>query len=642
MKGWRVRRIIVPGAVFVLAMLLRLVYVHQIRDNPFFDSPVVDAQTYDNHALEIARGNWLGDHVFYQAPLYAYFLALINLALGHDYLMVRIVQAVLGALNCLLTFLLARRVFGPKVAAVSGFAAAAYGVLIFFDAELLRPVMIIFLILLLLLALLRAAGGTRAGRWAAAGLIAGLGAITQENVLLFVPAALAWLAFTVPAPRSWGAISRASAAFLLAMAAVVLPVTARNWVVSGDIVLISSQGGLNFYIGNNPEMERTTTLQPGAGWEELASLPSRKAGLWRSSEQSRWFYARSFEFIREHPVEELVLLLRKAGRFVNGYELTPDNDLDYYRERSSLLRFLVRTGRPVAVPFGLVAPLALLGMFLAGVRRRRVLLLQAFVLAYSAAVIPFQVLSRYRLPVVPVLLIFAAYAVCRLASLLRRRGGQEIVRPLLLLIFLFVLANADFQNLRQSPRRPMHFFEGLAYEQRGHLDAAIREMEEAARLDPNNADVANNLGIIYQKAGRSGDALAAYLKAVSLAPNSRAPLNNLGHYYLEAGDPRKAMPCLEKAVNIDISYGQAWNNLGRAYLALGQNEAAESSFRAAVRADPGYASARYNLGLALAGAGRLPEAVAELDAAARLAPDDAEIGRTLAAARRGLERRGPR
>ena len=68
--------------VGVLALLLRLVYLWQISSGPMFDMLLGDAWRYDQWAREIVAGAWYGDRVFYQAPLYPYFLAVIYSLLG--------------------------------------------------------------------------------------------------------------------------------------------------------------------------------------------------------------------------------------------------------------------------------------------------------------------------------------------------------------------------------------------------------------------------------------------------------------------------------------------------------------------------------------------------------------------------------
>ena len=91
-----------PVGVFVLALALRLIHLFEIVDQPWFAMTLGDALAYDEWAREIAGGDGLGDRIFYQAPLYPYFLAAIYALAGHDLLVVRIVQALLGSAACAL------------------------------------------------------------------------------------------------------------------------------------------------------------------------------------------------------------------------------------------------------------------------------------------------------------------------------------------------------------------------------------------------------------------------------------------------------------------------------------------------------------------------------------------------------------
>src|SRR4051812_46514037 len=87
--------------VFGTALMLRLLYIWQIRDAPFFDLLMGDARSYDEWGQRIAAGDWIGHDVFYQAPLYPYFLGVIYATLGRSLLLVRVCQAVIGAASCI-------------------------------------------------------------------------------------------------------------------------------------------------------------------------------------------------------------------------------------------------------------------------------------------------------------------------------------------------------------------------------------------------------------------------------------------------------------------------------------------------------------------------------------------------------------
>src|SRR4030095_12505129 len=83
------------AGIFVLALAVRLIHVWQIRNAPFFSVLMGDSRAYDEWAQQIALGDWLGRDVFYQAPLYPYFLGTLYAIAGRDLLLVRLAQAII-------------------------------------------------------------------------------------------------------------------------------------------------------------------------------------------------------------------------------------------------------------------------------------------------------------------------------------------------------------------------------------------------------------------------------------------------------------------------------------------------------------------------------------------------------------------
>ena len=149
----------IPWAIFLLALLLRLFHVLQLDASPLFAHPAVDSLTYTEHAARQAAGNWpgYGEGAFWQPPLYPYFLGLLKTFFPQSFFyVVRFVQALLGALSCVLLYALGRRLFQPAVGAGAALLAALCGTLIFFDGELLPASVATFLDLAALALLLRA------------------------------------------------------------------------------------------------------------------------------------------------------------------------------------------------------------------------------------------------------------------------------------------------------------------------------------------------------------------------------------------------------------------------------------------------------------------------------------------------------
>ena len=86
--------------IVLAALALRLIYVAQIGDAPYFDVPLVDGANYVRTAAVIADGDLLaGPQAFWQPPLYPYFLALLMGPFGLGLGAIYVVQA--SALCCL-------------------------------------------------------------------------------------------------------------------------------------------------------------------------------------------------------------------------------------------------------------------------------------------------------------------------------------------------------------------------------------------------------------------------------------------------------------------------------------------------------------------------------------------------------------
>ena len=137
-------------AIFAIALGVRLIHVWQIRKAPFFSVLMGDSRAYDEWAQQIARGDWLGHEVFYQAPLYPYFLGTLYAMAGRSLLMVRICQAIIGSLACVLLGLAGRRFFSRPIGLIAGLLLALYAPAIFFDSLLQKSVLDVFFICLAL------------------------------------------------------------------------------------------------------------------------------------------------------------------------------------------------------------------------------------------------------------------------------------------------------------------------------------------------------------------------------------------------------------------------------------------------------------------------------------------------------------
>src|SRR4030095_11555935 len=138
------------SVIFAIAFGIRLVHVLQIRSTPFFSILMGDSRGYDEWAQRIAGGEWWGREVFYQAPLYPYFLGALYAIAGRDLLLVRLVQALIGSASCVLVALAASRLVSRRAGTVAGGVFALYAPAIFFDGLLQKSVLDVFFVSLAL------------------------------------------------------------------------------------------------------------------------------------------------------------------------------------------------------------------------------------------------------------------------------------------------------------------------------------------------------------------------------------------------------------------------------------------------------------------------------------------------------------
>jgi 4-amino-4-deoxy-L-arabinose transferase-like glycosyltransferase len=244
------------------ALLARLIVLAQLHAHPLLQpTGGLDSDVYVRLAERAAGGDWaLGPEPYFVSPLYIYFLALLRLVFGPSLLVPGCVQALLGAAAVGLVGATARRLSASPVAAgAAAWLAALTGVFAFHEIVLLQSSLDPFLTALALFLLVRAAQDESARGYALAGAALGLLVANRPNALV---AAVAIAAVIVAAGRTRRALLQA-AALGASLLIVLTPFAVRNRLVAGEWILVPSHGGLNFYIGNNPEADGTYHSVPG-------------------------------------------------------------------------------------------------------------------------------------------------------------------------------------------------------------------------------------------------------------------------------------------------------------------------------------------------------------------------------------------
>jgi 4-amino-4-deoxy-L-arabinose transferase-like glycosyltransferase len=503
-------------ALLAVALVWRLVYFVEMEASPYGGTLTLDSQVYHELAVEAADGRWSGGETFFQAPLYPWFLGIIYSIVGASQAVAKLVQILLSIASCWLVFRVADRVFDRAVARVALAMIAIYGMSIYFTNELLVVTLIVFLDLLGLDFLLAASENGRQVMWAAAGVAFGLSAIARPTVIPFVAVAAVWVFVVGWRAGKTGSALLAVALFVGGVGLAVAPITLHNYLSDGDLVLVSASGGVNFYIGNNPDSDGVTAVVPGARPDRRGAQADQmriaRAALndpdATPGEVSDYWYGRAKQHIRDEPAQAVRHTAYKAFVLFNAHEIS-NNRVIRFVTRHSLLFSWATLG------FWVVLPLAVAGLLVGGGVRDQKALLLVFVVTYGATVVPFFINARFRMPIIPVLVIFAAVAVSELvASIIngtldRRKVAAAAVAA------MTALAIRPWPALRTAEAQAF-FNEAEAYRMHQDYGNAARWYERALVEFPTYCDAAYNLARIHTEISPDAEKVIQVLEPVAV------------------------------------------------------------------------------------------------------------------------------
>ncbi len=550
-------------------------------------------------AQQLAHTRFAWPEAFFMPPLYPYLLGLVDFIFGAHPFVIVVIQILLGSGSAVLVYLLALRLFNKRVALWSFVGYLLCGNVLFMDTVFLPNAFTVFGELLVLWLLIPArnrrpaqtgadqeenksgVSGKRSDtasaavlRFALVGVLLGLLALIRAETLLFLPFLLIVVGVEESKSRK---VERSKGQrvkeltgpldfltfrlldflwILLGTALVIAPVFLHNLVVAKDPTLISYNGGLNLYLGNNPKADGTwqpsyPLVQTGSVTIETLKRNSliRDSVVMKPSESSSYWTRRALAFVKANPGKFMWLAARKLELFAGSYEIPNNYYYDLARDRSLFLKLAF-------LPFGLILALGLAGMILRiaecgwrcadGGLRMAECGFYLFFLVYLAASLLIFTVSRLREPAVPLLVIFGSYFALQMY--------QEWRKPKVIVLSFIALAvfAASFVGLVNRGQYAIegHVQAGNIYLAAGVPGAARDEFALAAKLKPDNllvtyglfnasaklksrADAERWSAELYRLSRVPGDSVYAFL-STGLLGTMTGDFGRARDYYLRA------------------------------------------------------------------------------------------------------------
>ena len=596
----------------------------------------LDSDYYLHLAERVRAGDvWLLDSAsffgqpppaFFISPLYIYALALFLTIGGGSLAFVRATQLAFGVAAVWLVMETTRRSYGGRAAWIAGALMAGCGLFTFYESLILQASLDPFLTSLDLYALTRALQDGRRRDWAVAGGALALHSLNRPNMLMVATVLAGALALRAVLKADALRSKRAVAIFVLAASVVIAPTALRNYRATGEIVAISSHGGLNFLIGNGPDADGTFVRAMGVPptirgqWIDAVRVASEEERRpVTAGEASAFFRRQALHWIAANPAAELTLLARKIWYTISNVFLTLNYSYPFYaQDTGSPLRFLI-------VGPTLLLALAAVGLTVARPRGRGAWLLPVFSVSCVLSVCLFFVAARYRLPGQVALVVAAAGAVSWAIDRLHNSAWRPLVAAVVIASAASVVSAwpTGLDNGRAEEQVRMGVYEI----DRGRVTEGERWISNAVNTyrHPFPGVVHLRAGQAHETAGRYSEALDHYRKAIAIDPDEPTLRVGAARVLNSLKEPGEAVASLDQVAEgvMNESAGHEYERAGLTAIMTRGDKAIETAIDAFSKAEarlPKSASVRLNKAVALAMAGRTQEARAAAVSALALDP----------------------
>ena len=540
------RQAIALGLVLLLALVIRAAYLMAYSDLPDWHQLTIDNYFHLHWAERIAEGDLFGDTTYFRAPAYIWYLSGLISIFGTSLWAFRICGILLGLASIAATYSIGSRVFNHRTGLTAAVIQTFYPCILYFEGELLLDSLFTLLLQLSFLAWLRlqAYPHRRTAFWC--GLLFGLASITRPTALPIVAAF--WLAIALSGFRRNYQMKTALLPLIAGVLLIVVPISLRNILVAGDPVLISSQGGVNFYIGNNEEADGIAAQMPqpmGHNWRiaDITYIAERESGKQlKPGEVSSFWFDRAAEWIWNEPASAAYLYIKKLYHTVSNDEVANNRHLGQFFSRVWVLD-------RIPLSFATVFAFGMAGMIWTWRRSPSTRWIALMIAVNAALIAVFFFSSRFRLPILPFWIILAAAGANVLtARVISKHRSSWLIAGTVIICWLIsaspiVPPAAGTSSMGLTSK-------GLFHYNTGDYEQALRFFRGALKTQEDFPETNLNLAACHLRLGQSDSALFYLGEELRYHPDRHRAHINLSSMALLSGNMEKALTHAHLAVEM--------------------------------------------------------------------------------------------
>jgi len=368
----------------------------------------------------------------------------------------------------------------------------------------------------------------------------------------------------------------------------------HNAVLGRDLVPIASQGGLNYYLGNNPNADGMSAVAPEfrrtwrGGIEDARTQAEQdRERQLKPSEVSNYWFERGVAWAVEDPGAFLALQAQKLGYFWDSFEVPNNQDYYFFSQLTRLFQV------PILLDFRFLAPLALTGVVLGWRERRWTFSWVVVPVVLMFTITAFFVCARFRVSLVPLFAIWAGVGIAGGVDLVKERRFRNLALYVSLLMATGWVVNADLAgHWKQHSTTESHLRLGIFYSSQNDHSQARHHYEQALTENPRFAEGWNNLGVLHAQNGDLARARTAFETAVTVEPRHHKALGNLAALAFQEGRRSEADSLARRTLAIGGREPEALHNASVVLGNLGDATAALLGFQALRKLEPHSVRAR--------------------------------------------------